>query len=119
MLQKKGKVVEKQKEDYFENPIKFEFNKVEVRLDVLDKQTMMTHHTWIWDVKNITKEPLSQVYYDIAGDVPKDFGDLNVSIKDENNNKLEIISLDVNKPHEKNSMSSLITPYEKIRKVGY
>jgi len=55
---KKGKISEKPKEDYFENPIKFEFNRVEIRLDVLDKKTMMTHHTWIWDVSNKTKEPL-------------------------------------------------------------
>lgn len=109
---KKGKVLEKPQEDVFANPVKFEFNSVEVKLDVLDK-TMMTHHTWIWDVKNTTKDPLSQVYYDIGGDVPKDFADLNVSITDENGNKLEIISLDVNKPHEKKFNVKLAKPIRK------
>ena len=113
---KKGKVVEKPKEDEFANPVRFEFNRVEVKLDVLDKKTMMTHHTWIWDVKNVTKEPLGQVYYDIAGDVPKDFADLNVSIKDENNKKLEIISLDVNKPHEKKFNVKLDNPIRRNQK---
>lgn len=113
---KKGKLVEKQKEDLFANPIKFEFNKVEIRLDVLDEKTMMTHHTWIWDVSNKTKEPLSQVYYDIAGDVPKDFADLNVSIKDEKNNPLEIISLDVNKPHEKKFNVKIASPIRRNQK---
>ena len=65
---------------------------------------MMTHHTWIWDVKNISKEPLEQIFYYIIGDTPKSFGDLNLSVKDENDNNLEIISLDVNKPHEKKRM---------------
>lgn len=112
---KKGKVIIKPQEDVFANPVKFEFNSVEVKLDVLD-ETMMTHHTWIWDVKNITKEPLSQVYYDVGGDVPKDFADLNVSIRDENNNKLEIISLDVNKPHEKKFNVKLAKPIKKNQK---
>lgn len=112
---KKGKIVEKPPEDLFTHPVKFEFNSVEVKLDVLDK-SMMTHHTWIWSVKNTTKEPLSQVYYDIGGDVPKDFADLNVSIKDENGDKLEIISLDVNKPHEKKFNVKLATPIRKNQK---
>lgn len=112
---KKGKVLEKPQEDIFAHPVRFEFNSVEVRLDVLDK-SMMTHHTWIWDVKNTAKEPLSQVYYDIGGDVPKDFADLNVSIKDENDNKLEIISLDVNKPHEKKFNVKLASPIRKNQK---
>ncbi|MEM3063807.1 MAG: adenylate/guanylate cyclase domain-containing protein [Candidatus Nitrosotenuis sp.] len=112
---KKGKVLEKPKEDIFAHPVRFEFNSVEVKLDVLDK-SMMTHHTWIWDVKNTANEPLSQVYYDIGGDVPKDFADLNVSIKDENGNKLEIISLDVNKPHEKKFNVKLATPIRKNQK---
>ncbi|WP_268543001.1 hypothetical protein [Candidatus Nitrosotenuis cloacae] len=112
---RKGKVVEKPKEDYFSNPIKFEFNAVDLKLNVLDKK-MRTHHTWIWDVKNTSKEPLSQVYYDIAGDVPKDFADLNVSIKDENGDKLEIISLDVNKPHEKKFNVKLANPIKKNQK---
>ncbi|HSA98505.1 MAG TPA: hypothetical protein VLF17_05455 [Candidatus Nitrosotenuis sp.] len=97
---KKGKTIEKSTPEDFSNT-RFEFHSVELRLDITDPKTMMAHHTWIWEVKNLTKEPLSQVYYDIGGDVSKDFSELNVSIKDENNNKLEIISLDVNKGHEK------------------
>jgi class 3 adenylate cyclase len=113
---KKGKVLVKPKEDEFAHPIKFEFNSVELRLEVLDKKTMMTHHTWIWDVRNTTKEPLGQIYYDIAGDVPKDFSKLNVTIKDENGKNLEIISLDVNKPHEKKFNVKLNNPIKKNQK---
>lgn len=80
---------------------KFEFHSVEIRLDVTNPKNMMTHHTWIWNVKNMSKKPLEQVFYHINGDTPKDFADLNLSVKDENNNNLEIISLDVNKGHEK------------------
>jgi len=62
------------------------------------------------------KSRSSQISYDIAGDVPKDFADLNVSIKDEKNNNLEIISLDVNKPHEKKFNVKLASPIRKNQK---
>ena len=79
----------------------FEFNSVEIGLEITDSKSMMTHHTWIWNVKNISKDPLKTIYYGIGGDLPRDFGDLNVKITDENNKKLEILTLDVNKPLQK------------------
>lgn len=85
----------------FKNHPDFEFNSVELRLDVKDPQTMMTHHTWIWDVKNMTNNPLEQIFYHLNGDTPKDFSEMNVKIFDENNNKLDLVSLEMNRPHEK------------------
>ena len=61
----------------------------------------MTHHTWIWEIKNITKKPLEQIYYHLDGDIPKEFSDLNLKIIDGNNEKVELLSLDSNKEHEK------------------
>lgn len=113
---KKGKITEKPKEDEFANPIKFEFDEVEVRLDVLDRETMLVHHTWTWDVKNIASEPLSQIFYALAGDVPRDFSDLGVLIHDEDGNNLEIISLDVNKPAEKKFNVKLKNPIKRNQK---
>jgi hypothetical protein len=75
----------------------------------------MTHHTWIWDVKNISKDPLREIFYSLGGDLPRDFSNLNVKITDENNNKLEMISLDVNKPLEKAFHVKLATPIRKYQ----
>ena len=108
---KKGKI-SKIKEDDFKH-LGFEFNSVEVHLDITDLKSMMTHHTWIWNVKNISKEPLKQIFYSIDGDLPREFSKLNVKITDENNNKLEIISLDVNKPLKKAFHVKLATPIRK------
>ena len=110
-IPKKGKIV-KLNEDNFKQP-DFEFNSVEVRLEITDLKSMMTHHTWIWDVKNISKEPLRAIFYNLSGDVPRDFSDLNVKVTDEDNNILEIISLDVNKPLEKAFYIKLATPIRK------
>ena len=113
IIPKKGKIV-KSKEDDFKH-LGFEFNNVEVHLDITDPKSMMTHHTWIWDVKNISKDPLKQIFYSLGGDLPRDFSNLNVKITDENNNKLEMISLDVNKPLEKAFHVKLATPIRKYQ----
>jgi len=112
-IPKKGKIL-KSVEDNFKLP-NFEFNSVEVRLEITDSKSMMTHHTWIWDVKNISKEPLRAIFYSLGGDLPKDFSDLNVKITDENNNRLEIISLDVNKSLEKSFFVKLARPVRKYQ----
>jgi hypothetical protein len=91
----------------------FEFNRVELHLDVIDVKTMMTHHTLIWDVRSNVEKPLEQIFYDIAGDTPKNFPDLNLVITDKDGNKLEIISLDVNKSHEKKFNVKLRKPLKK------
>ena len=110
-IPKKGKIV-KTNEDDFKRP-DFDFNSVEVRLEVTEPKSMMVHHTWIWDVKNVAKESLKAVFYSLGGDVPRDFSELNVKVTDENNNRLEIISLDVNKPMEKAFYIKLATPIRK------
>jgi len=74
---------------------------------------MSTHHIYIWDVKNISNIPLDNLFYDIGGDVSKDFRDLNVRITDENNKNLEIVSLDSNKEHEKKFHVKLDQPIKK------
>jgi len=111
MIPKKGKIMESN-EDNFKKP-DFEFNSVEIHLDITDTKSMMTHHTWIWDIKNIAKEPLGAIFYSLGGDIPKDFSELNVKITDEKNNNLEIISLEVNKPHEKAFYVKMATPIRK------
>ena len=108
------KVVEQQKREIEEDLIpNFEFNSIEVRLDVKDPKTMMTHHKWIWDVKNNSKKPLEQVFYNIGGDVPKNFRDLHISIKDEKNKKQEILTLDENNELEKKFNVKLSNPIRK------
>lgn len=110
-IPKKGKII-KSKEDNFKK-IDFEFNSVEVRLEITNSKTMMTHHTWIWDFKNTSKDPLTAIFYGLGGDVPRDFSDLNVKVTDEDNNRLEIISLDVNKPLQKAFHVKLAKPIRK------
>lgn len=112
---KKGKIVKSNEGDFKKKP-DFEFNSVEIHLDVIDTKTMMTHHTWIWNIKNISQEPLGEIVYVIGGDSPRDFSELNVRVTDENNNELKILSVDENKPLLKSFHVELDPPFKKHQK---
>jgi len=114
---RRGKVQKsKAAEQDLKNVNTFLFRNVEVKLDVTEPKTMMTHHTWLWNVVNITKEPKEQVFYYLDGDAPKDFPDMNVTIKDEDNNELDIISVNVNKPYHKEFIVKLHKPLKPNQK---
>lgn len=116
-ISSKDKVEKKKQEtDPFSPLSKFEFNSVEIHLDVVEEKSMRTHHTYIWNIKNTSSTPLDNLFYDIGGDIPRDFRDLNVRIKDENNKNLEIVSLDSNKDHEKKFHVKLDQPIKKSQK---
>jgi hypothetical protein len=94
----------------------FLFSKVELRLEVTDPKSMNVHHTQIWNLINITKEPKEQIFCYLDGDTPIDFPDLNVIIKDENDNDLNIVSLNVNKPYHKEFIVNLAKPLKPNQK---
>ena len=79
----------------------FSFNSIEVALEITNAKTMQTHHTWVWDVVNISKEPKSRIFYYLDGQVPKKFTDLNVKIVDGDKNKQEVREVTVDKPYHK------------------
>jgi len=79
----------------------FKFETIEIALDVTDVKTMLTHHTWSWILRNVSKEPKDQIFYRLDGDSPKDFAEMNVKISDDSGKQHEIQSLSVNKPYHK------------------
>jgi hypothetical protein len=80
---------------------RFIFNQVEVVLTVTDVSNMMTHHVMNWNVINISNERAGRIFYYLDGDVAKNFEDMNVVVKDEDDRELEMLSLNVNKPSHK------------------
>lgn len=107
---RKSKIQKLSEEKAIKTVNNFRFNKIQVNLEVLDVKTMLTHHTWIWDVVNIAKEPKSQIFYYLDGDTPKDFQDMGVTVYDEKGKKLEILSLSANKPYHKEFNVQLSKP---------
>jgi len=77
---KKSKIMQKHEsfEQELERKVAFLFNTIDVRLEVEDPKTMLTHHTWIWNLINQSNTPRDQIFYYLDGDVAKDFPDMNV-----------------------------------------
>jgi len=113
---KKSKVPKSNQEREIKTVNNFLFNKIEIDLEVVNAKTMLTHHTWTWNVVNIAKEPKEQVFYYLDGDTPKEFADMNVTVRDERGNKLEIQSLNVNKPYHKEFNVKLNRPLKPKQK---
>jgi hypothetical protein len=80
---------------------RFLFNNVDLEIDIRDIKTMLAHHVLTWSVVNVSKEEIEKVFYYLDGDIPRDFPELNVVVKDEEDRELEIMSLNVNKPLHK------------------
>lgn len=95
---------------------KFVYNSISIGLEVTNAKTMMTHHVWVWDIKCISKEPLDKLFYSIGGDLEKRFSDLNVKIRDEYGNNLNIQSIERDKPHEKEFLVKMKNPIKKNQK---
>jgi len=119
---KKSKIMQKHEsfEQELERKVAFLFNTIDVRLEVEDPKTMLTHHTWIWNLINQSNTPRDQIFYYLDGDVAKDFPDMNVRVTDEEENELEILSLSENKPTHKEfnvQMKKPIKPKQRNRFV--
>jgi len=123
---RKSKILEKKEtfQDQLKSKTAFIFNTIDVKLDVIDTKTMLTHHQWIWNLINISDDPRDEIFYYLDGDVPKNFPDMNVKVTDEEENELEIIALTENKPTHKEfnvKMKKPIKPNQRKRflKIEY
>ncbi|MGI0008926.1 MAG: hypothetical protein ACRD92_04825, partial [Nitrosopumilaceae archaeon] len=107
----RSKKVEKLTADKMVKPsYNFAFRTIDIMLDVVEPTTLLTHHTWVWKLENISKEPKEQVHYIIDGDKEKDFKDLHVTVKDERGNSLEVLTVDQIKPTHKEFNVQLRNP---------
>jgi len=88
----------------------FTFNSIDVSLKITNPKTMQTHHTWIWDVINISKKPLSKIYYYLDGQVSKKLTHMNVKITDGNKNRLKIGDITADRPFRKEFHVILVKP---------
>ena len=113
---RKSKVGKKNLENDIKTVNNFTFNSIEIDLDVTDPKTMLVHHSWIWNVVNVSKEPKSQIFYYLDGDTPKEFADMNVTVTDERGNKQEILALNANKPFHKEFNVQLARPMKPKQK---
>lgn len=91
-----------------------------VELTILDPKQMLVQHKRIYEIQNISNEPIHNVLHGIATDVGKySINDLNIQVYDENEKEMKISSINIDKPTTKEfttEFNSPITKNEKNRK---
>ncbi len=115
---RKGKEINKKESDKERRSTNnFRFKKIEIILKVTNPKTMMTSHTFVWNLVNISGKTQPQVLYQLGGDVKKDFSELNVKIKDSNRRNLDIVRVDANRPLYKEFFVKLHQPVKPNREL--
>jgi len=74
---------------------------LEVNISIRNLKTMLVHYRRLYEIRNLSDEPIYEVVHGIATDVDKTFEDLNVKVTDENNLPLMISSIPIDKPFQK------------------
>ena len=74
---------------------------LEVNVTVKDPNTMQLKYKRLYEIENISDEPIYQVLHGIATDIPKTFQELNIKVYDNENQTLTISSISVDKPFQK------------------
>lgn len=74
---------------------------LEVNVTVNDLNTMLLKYKRLYEIENISDEPIYQVLHGIATDIPKTFQELDIKVYDNENQNLTISSISVDKPFQK------------------
>jgi hypothetical protein len=74
---------------------------LEVSISIKSTKTLLVHYRRLYEIKNISDEPIYEVIHGIATDIEKTFDDLNIRVYDEENKPLQISSIPIDKPFQK------------------
>jgi hypothetical protein len=74
---------------------------LEVHVSIGNSNTWLVHYKRLYEIQNISNEPIYEVIHGIATDVEKSFDDLNVKVYDEEGKPLRISAIPIDKPFQK------------------
>ncbi|RJQ26776.1 hypothetical protein C4565_06220 [Candidatus Parcubacteria bacterium] len=90
---------------------------LEVNLTVIDPEKMLVQHKRIYEIENISDEPIKHVLHGIATDVEKySINDLNIQVYDDSQKEMKISSINVDKPTSKEFTTQFNRPIVKGEK---
>ncbi len=92
---------------------------IKVSLDLIDRKKMKVHYSRMYQLRNISDEPIHTVLHAIATDTKKSFADLNIQVYDEEKKPLRIYSISVDKPYQKEFTTLFNRPINKYEKDRY
>lgn len=82
-----------------------------VELDIIDPITMLVRHKRTYEIKNTSDEPINNVLHGIGTDVPIDsIEDLKMRVYDEESKEMKILSVNLDKPYQKEFTTNFNRP---------
>jgi hypothetical protein len=97
----------------------FLYSQIEVNLSLGESESSLVHHKRIYEIQNLSEEPLSAVFHQIATDVDKGFDELNLKVYDDDGKDLAITSITVDKLDQKEFYTAFVRPLSKGDKKRY
>ena len=89
---------------------------LEVNLSIKNSKTQLVHYKRLYEIQNISGEPIYEVIHGIATDIEKTFDDLNIKVYDEENKPLQISAIHIDKPFQKEFTTVFNKPIRKSDK---
>lgn len=86
---------------------------IEVRLTVVNPKTNLVHYRRVYEIKNISDDPIYNVLHGITSDIETTFDDLHIRVYDENDRDLKISSISIDRPLQKEFTTIFNRPIEK------
>ncbi len=83
---------------------------IEVTLTITDPKKMLLHYKGLYNIENISREPLQTVHHGITTHVRKSFDDMRLRISDESGRELKITSINLDTPFQKEFTTMFNTP---------
>lgn len=86
---------------------------IEVHMTIMNSKTNLVHYKRIYEIKNISDEPIYNVLHGITSDVETTFDDLHIRVYDESGRDLKISSISIDRPLQKEFTTIFNRPIEK------
>jgi len=77
------------------------YPQIEVDISIKDPKRKRVHYKRMYELQNISEKPIHKVVHGIATDIEKTFDELNVKVYDEDNKRLKISNISIDKPYQK------------------
>jgi hypothetical protein len=83
---------------------------IEVNIRIMNPDRMFVHYRRVYEIQNVTEEPVRTVTHQIATDVAKSWDELNIKVVDDEGKDLVISEIEVNKPKQKKFDTTFARP---------
>src|SRR5581483_3496478 len=86
---------------------------IHVHMTIVNPETNLVPYKRMYEIKNISDDPITTLVHGITSDVEKSFDSLHIRVYDEDGSDLKISSISIDKPEQKEFTTVFNKPIEK------